>query len=141
MLKVLLYIVGIPLVIGVAGMILLGGNLAEGFCWMMVIVVLSSPLLGIVGCVCWGGCWLYKRIEIVDTPEKPAARPRGSALRPTGGAAQVALVQYIEDALRDGQEEAAVGEALVRKGWAQEQIEGAFRSYRGTLDKYRRQPA
>lgn len=136
--RTLLFLIGVPLAIGVAGKILLGGNLAEGFCWMMVIFVGYSPLVAVLWCVYRVGRWLYNRVEIIDTPAAPAARPR-PALRLQD--VMSALLQYIEDCAGSGMSEEEIMSALGKKGWPPEQIETAFRTYRETLEKYKSQPA
>lgn len=129
----------------VAGSLLLGpalgGNPLQGFCLLVILGIYVVPFALAIYYAYRAWVWVAAKVEIVDTPPARESKPRASALRAAGGGAQAALVQYIEDALRDGQEEPAVTDALVRKGWAQEQVEAAFRAYRETLEKYKSQPA
>jgi hypothetical protein len=116
----------------------LGGNAFQGFCLLVIIGIYVVPfaLAAYYAYRTW--LWVAARTARADMPPATDSKPRAAVLRASGSPAQNALVQYIEDALRDGQEEGAVGDALLKKGWAQEQVEAAFSTYRETLEKYRK---
>ncbi|OGR69584.1 MAG: hypothetical protein A2089_00620 [Elusimicrobia bacterium GWD2_63_28] len=83
--------------------------------------------------------WFGKAPEPAERGERAPARSvrkEMGRLKKKCDANTAALLQYINDALRDGGEEGAVRSALLDKGWPEELVTGAFSAYKEMLAKY-----
>jgi hypothetical protein len=108
----------------------------EGLCLLLGLAVLS--VLAAASCfvrwLIWG--------SVEETAEREQRAPERKAHKELGkikkhsDANTAALLQYINDALRDGSGEEAVRTGLLEKGWAEGQVETAFSAYKDLLARF-----